>query len=135
MATQSLTHPDRSTLLRRTLQADSAVSLLAGLLLIADAAPIAAFSGLPWPLALEVIGAGLLGYAAVMFLGARRASIDQRLALGCVIADTAWVAASALILLAGWPQLTTAGFWAVLALADVGALFAVLKFVGLRRIA
>jgi hypothetical protein len=135
MATQTFTHTDRATLLRRTLQADSAVSLLTGLLFIVDAAPIASFSGLPWPGALEAIGVGLLGYAALMFLAARHEPIDRRLARGFVIADCSWVAASALILLAGWPSLTTAGFWAVLALADVGAVFAALKYLGLRRLA
>jgi hypothetical protein len=49
MATQTFPITDRSTLLRRSLQADDVFTALGGLLLAIDAGPIAAFIGLPAP--------------------------------------------------------------------------------------
>jgi hypothetical protein len=48
--------------------------------------------------------------------------------------DLLWVVASYAILLAGRPALTTAGSWSVGILAEIVALFAVIQFVGLRRL-
>jgi hypothetical protein len=120
-------------MLRRALQADSAVSLISGLVFLIDAQPIATFTGFPWVWAIEALGAGFLVYAALLFLAARRAPIDRRHALGFVAADAGWAIASVALVMGGWAPLTSAGVWVVLALADVGAVFAVLKYVGMRR--
>jgi hypothetical protein len=134
MATQTFPTTDRSALLRRTLQANSVFSLLTGALLLVDAGPIAAFIGLPaW--ALIDIGAVCLVYAALLFLATRRAPIARGHALAFVIADAAWVVASAALLLGGWAPLSTAGVWAVLIVADIVAVFAALQYVGWRRLA
>src|SRR5262249_37751791 len=116
-------------------QADSIFSLLGGLVLLVDSGPIAASIGLPWPWVLAVVGVGLFGYAALLFLAARRVPIDRRQALGFLVADVVWVVASVVIVLDGLAPLTTAGFWGVLIIADVVAVFAVLKYIGLRRLA
>jgi hypothetical protein len=134
MATQTLPATDRSALLRRTLQANSAFSLLSGLLLTFDAEPIAALIGLPVPWILIAIGVICLGYAALLFLAARRAPIDRNHALGFVIADAAWVLASAVILLDGLAPFTTTGVWAVLIVADIVGIFAALQYIGWRRL-
>lgn len=135
MATQTLPTADRSNLLRRTLQANSLFSLLTGALLVIDAAPIAAFIGLPAFWILMDVGVLCLVYAALLFLAARRSPIDRGHALGFVIADAAWVVASAVILLGGLAPFTTAGIWAVLIVADIVGIFAALQYVGWRRLA
>ncbi len=122
-------------MLRRTIQADSVFSLLGGLLLLIDSELIATLIGLPWSLAFVIVGIGLIGYAALLFLAARRTPLDRRQALGFLVADVAWVLASVVIVLDGLVPLSTAGFWGVLIIADIVAVFAVLKYIGLRRLA
>jgi hypothetical protein len=134
MATQTFPTTDRSALLRRTLQANSVFSLLAGALLVADAGPIATFIGLPAWMLID-IGALCLVYAALLFLAARRSPIARGHALAFVIADAAWVVASAALLLGGWAPLTTAGVWTILIVADIVAVFAALQYIGWRRLA
>jgi hypothetical protein len=135
MATQTFPAADRAVLLRRTLQANSVFSLLAGTLLVVDAGPIAAFIGLPAAWILIDVGVLCLVYAALLFLATRRSPIARGHALAFVIADAAWVVASAAILLGGWAPLTTAGVWAVLIVADIVAVFTALQYVGWRRLA
>jgi hypothetical protein len=135
MATQTLPAADRSTLLRRTLRTNAVFTLLTGVLLTIDAGPIAAFIGLPAPWVLVAVGVLCLGYAALLFLAARRTPIVRGHGLAFVVADAAWVVASAVVLLGGLAPLTTAGVWAVLIVADIVAVFAALQYVGWRRLA
>ena len=135
MATQTLLQTDRATLLRRALQADSIFTLLGGLLLIVDSGPLATLMGLPWSWAFAIVGVGLLGYAALLFLAARRTPIDRRQALGFIVADAIWVVASVVIVLDGVAPLSAAGFWGVLIVADIVAVLGVLKYIGWRRLA
>jgi hypothetical protein len=135
MATQTFPTTDRSALLRRSLQADSLFAFFGGLLLLVDAGPIATFIGLPASWILTDLGVFCLGYAALLFLAARRTPIHPGHALAFVIADVAWIVASAAILLGGWVPLTTAGVWAVLVVADIVGIFAALQYIGWRRLA
>ena len=134
MATQTLPAADRSTLLRRAIQADGVFTLLGGLLLTIDAESIAALIGLPSSWILTVLGLFCVGYSALLFLAARRSPIDRGQALGFILADVAWVVASAAVLLGGWVPLTTAGIWSVLIVADIVAVFAAVTYVGWRRL-
>jgi hypothetical protein len=120
-------------LLRGVLQANMIFSGLSGLLLAAAATPLSSWLGVPavWPLV--GIGIGLLGFAWLLFQITRQSPIDLRQASLTFWLDVAWVVGSALLLTTGWVPLTTAGWWAVLLVADVVALFAILEFVGIRR--
>ena len=135
MATHTLPTTDRSNLLRRAIQADGVFAFLGGLLLAVDAGPLAAFIGLPESWILADMGLFCVGYSALLFLAARRSPVDRGQALGFMLADVAWVIASAAILLGGWAPLNTAGIWFVLIVADIVAVFAALKYVGWRRLA
>ena len=135
MATQTLPAADHSNLLRRAIQADGVFTLLGGLLLAVDAGPLAAFIGLPESWILTAMGLFCVGYSALLFLAARRSPVDRGRALSFMLADVAWVVASAAILLGGWAPLNTAGVWFVLIVADVVGIFAALKYVGWRRLA
>jgi hypothetical protein len=134
MATQTFPTAERSNLLRRTIQADGIFTLLGGLLLAVDGGPIATFIGLPEPGILTALGLLCVGYSALLFLAARRSPVDRGQALGFMIADVAWVVASAAILLGGWAPLNTAGVWFVLIVADIVAVFAALMYIGWRRL-
>lgn len=133
MTAQTSSQSSKSTLLRRTLQANGIFSGLSGIAFIADAGPLASFLGLTSALPLLVIGAVLLLHAAILLVKANQEPIDPRLAWYAIIGDVAWVIASVEILLTGWLPLTTAGWWAVAIVADIVAVFAIVQFYGLRR--
>ena len=119
--------------LRRVLWANAFFSTATALLLLAAAAPLANWTGIQPPVVFLVLGVGLLLFAGVVAWIAQRATDNLALVRAIFLLDLAWVAASIALLLGGWLPLTTAGWWAVLLVADVVALFALLEYVGLRR--
>jgi hypothetical protein len=123
----------KSNLLSRTLQGNSIFSGLSGIVFIVAAGPLAAFLGLDAPLVLMIIGVSLLLYAVGLFQTATRKPISRSLALTAIILDVAWVAGSWLLLLTGWLPLTTEGKWAVAIVAEIVSVFAILQYIGLRR--
>jgi hypothetical protein len=122
----------KSNLLRRSLQADSAVSALSGLILIVAAKPLAVLLGVRVPVILIGLGISLLIYAAGLFRNARRESISQTEAMLTVILNGAWVVGSAIVIFMG--VLTLLGNWLVAIVADVVLIFAVLQFWGIRKL-
>ena len=133
MATYAQVQPNKASLLRRMLQANSIFCALSGVTFIAAAGPLAALVGLPAP-ALLITGVILLPYALFLWYGASKERIDHRLAWAAIILDALWVVDSAIILATGWLPLTNAGWWIVLGLAVIVALFAELQYIGLRRL-
>jgi len=131
MTTQTLPH---DSLLRRALLGNTLFSGLSGLIAVIAAGPLAAYIGLPSPIILIVLGIGLMGYAVGLYRMATRQSLSRADALFAVVADIAWVIASFILLLIGWPPFTTAGKWLVVIIADIVAVFAILQFIGLRRL-
>jgi hypothetical protein len=135
MATNIQSQPVvRSTLLRRALQADAIFSGLSGVALIVAAGPIGTLLGLSAPLGLAALGVILIGYAALLYTTAAKEPIDRRRAIAAVVLDVIWVIDSAVVLLAGWLPLTPAGWWIILDVAIVVAVFAEIKFIGLWRL-
>jgi hypothetical protein len=132
MSTQTLTH-DNSTLLRRALLGNTAFSAITGLACVLGAWPLAALMGLPSPFILVALGAGLLGYAALLYRLAQRRPIPRAGALIIVAADVAWVLINWVLLLGGWVAFTPAGWWIVAVVADIVALFAIVQFIGVRQ--
>lgn len=130
--TQITVAPDH--LLRRVLQANLVFSGLSGLLLAVGAAPLSRWLGIPAAWVLVVIGIGLLGFAWQLFQTAKQSPIDLHQANAILFMDVAWVVGSALLLFTGWVSFTTAGWWAVLLVADAVAAFAILEYVGIRRV-
>lgn len=130
--TQITVAPDQ--LLRRVLQANMVFSGLSGLLLAVGAGPLSRWLGIPAAWILVVIGIGLLGFAWQLFQTVKQSPINLRQANIILFMDIAWVIGSALLLFTGWVAFTTAGWWAVLLVADAVAAFAILEFVGIRRV-
>ena len=124
------------SLLRHALRGNSAFSGFSGALFILLAAQIAALLGVS-PAAeilIAALGAGLLAYAAFLYWASRQPQISPQIGLAAVIADALWVVSSLVILALDPFSFSTAGRWAVLIVADVVAVFAILQFVGLRRL-
>jgi len=124
----------RSTLLQRALQGNAIFSGVSGLALTLDANPIARLLGVNAPAILMGIGVGLLLYAVMLFREAGQTPINRTFALTAVIADVAWVIGSAILLATNWVPFTITSWWIVAIVADVVALFAILQYVGLRRL-
>jgi hypothetical protein len=132
MSTQTLTH-DNSTLLRRALLIDAAASALTGAVCALGAWPLAELMGVPSPIALLMIGLGVVGYAALVYRIAARRPISRTEAFIPVIANVVWVIASWVLLLGGWVPFTPAGWWITAIIADFVALFAIAQFIGIRQ--
>ena len=123
----------RIPLLTGALRANAAFSVLTGVTLLGFAPALAAWTGLGPVWLLRAVGGGLLLFALDVGLLSRHAVENParvRLVIGM---DLAWVAGSAVLLLAAPATLTRAGFWIVLGVAEIVALFALLQYLGLRR--
>jgi hypothetical protein len=134
MAFQSLQPDADASLLRRALLGNAVFSLLVGVICLVEATTLAVWTGIQPPAVFTVLGALLIPFAVALgwlaLLGA-----DVRTAGRIILAlDVGWVVVSVVLLLAGWLPLTNAGWWAVALVADVVALFAVLEYLGLRRL-
>lgn len=135
MQTQSISNDaNKSDLLRNTLRANALFSLLSGAAFVLAPKLIGAFIGLPYPVAFIVVGVGLLPFAYAVYRVSGAEPITAKAARTIIILDVSWVLLSALLLWLLWAQLTVAGRWFVVLQADIVALFAIVQFVGLRRL-
>ena len=133
MTVQSTTPDSKSSLLRRALQANAAFSGVSGIALTVAAGPLSTFLGLNAPLILIAIGVMLIFYALSLIYDTRQEPINRRSAITAIALDTVWVVASEFVLLTGLVSFTPAGWWAVAFTADIVAVFAIVQFIGLRR--
>lgn len=123
---------DPRALLRNSLRANAAFSALSGLVLSLGASPVAEAIGLGDARILLAVGLGLLGFAGYVAFLASRPEIALGAAMAVVTADLAWVAGTgALVLL---DVLSRTGATAAIVVADVVLLFALLQWLGVRRI-
>ncbi len=121
----------RDRLLRYSLRGNAAFSSASGLAFIAAAGPLARTMGVPDIVSLPGLGVQLLGFAALLVWLASRGIIRPGFALAVVVADALWVVGTVPLLLAG--VLSPAGSWIATAIAHVVAAFAVLQYLGIRR--
>lgn len=129
-----MTAHQASKFLRGSMLADAVISGATGLLMLAGAGVLTSWLGVPAPL-MRYAGLILLPFAA-MVLYLARAPLVSRAGVRLVIAlNLAWVAASILVLIAGWIEPTTLGLAFVIFQAVVVAGFAELQYTGLRRVA
>jgi len=124
----------KPNLLRRALQGNAIFTALSGLALIVAAKSIAAFIGLNQPAILFGLGLILAIDAVILFREAAREPINRTVAMLAIELDAAWVIGSIVLLVSGWVPFTTAGNWTIAIVADIVAVFAVVQFVGLRRL-
>jgi hypothetical protein len=123
---------DGVTLLTKTLRADGAFALFAGLILVVGADPLADQIELSQAIALVALGVVLLGYAAILFFVAGR-SIEQAGAKLAIILNILWVIVSYAGLIFGWFPVNSAGKWAIALIAEAVLIFAIIEYIALRR--
>ncbi len=133
MNSATLPRSSDDAFLRRALLANAIFTLFSALALILAAGPLAVVIGLASPVPLIVIGAGLIGWAALVYRFAARETLRRAEAITVIAGDALWVAASVILLAAGWPALTLAGKWIVAIAADLVGAIALAQFYGLRR--
>jgi hypothetical protein len=137
MATQATTQVSpiaRPNLLRSALRADAILCIATGAISLAAAQPLATLLGIQPPLVLGTLGAIVALYGAFLFYTAAQAQLNRRIVIAAIVLDLIWVIDSAILLVAGWLPLTSAGMWAIGLIAVAVAVVAELKFFGLRRI-
>lgn len=104
----------RTSAFARSFQIDAVVCGIAGIALLADAAPLAALTGLP-ALALMLTGGFLLPYALWLGYVGTRPTLSRRIGWGVAIFNALWTLDSILLLAIGVPSLTDLGWWLILA--------------------
>lgn len=127
-----MSHPDRTRLLRLALRTNAAFSTVCGVILLAAAGRLEPMLGIA-RIELLLTGASLLPFACALAFNAQRPVPNRVAAWIAVGLDLAWVAGSAALLIGHLRPLTSAGYWAVLGVAEVVLTLAVLQIVGLRR--
>lgn len=133
MNTQINSQPN-ANLIRRAFYGNAAFSGVSGILFLLAANPVSSFLGVTEPMVIVIVGVVCIGYAALLFYNASRPVIEPTFALFTVFADSLWVLGSIVLLVAGWLPLTAEGKWAVAIVAMIVDAFAMLQFVGWRRI-
>src|SRR5215208_2177923 len=122
-----------STLIRSILYGNATFSGVSGLFFIFASRPIARFIGIDMPLVILVIGIGLVGYAALIYINAARPEISRGFVLFAVVCDSLWVLLSIILLLTNLVQFSVQGKWAVGSVAAIVDVFATLQFFEWRK--
>ncbi len=121
-------------LLRTALRGNGVFSAVSGAMMVVASRPLAEFIGLAWPSALLIMGVLTLLYALDLFWFTSRETINMTFAWLTIILDVAWVVGSVVLLLADPLGFTVAGKWFVGLMAEAVALFAVVQWLGVRRL-
>ena len=122
-----------SSPIRSILYTNAIFSGVSGLLFLTASQPIARFLGMNMPLAILILGIGLVGYAALLYLNASRPEISRSFVLFAVIADSIWVLLSVILLLTNWVPFTVPGKWAVGIVAAIVDIFVTLQLFEWRK--
>ena len=125
----------KSTFLRRALQSNALFSLLFGVAFVVAAGPIARFLGANIPSAVVfAVGVSLLPFGYGVYRVAAQSEVLPRAASIITVMDITWVIGSYLLLALAWDSFSVAGRWFVGLQAEAVFTFAILQFIGLRRL-
>jgi hypothetical protein len=125
---------DKASLLRSALLGNSIFCFLSGLDFALFSRPVAKFLGVSSPTIVFALGFGLIVYALIVLLQSRAQPLSLPFARFAIVADLLWVLGSAVLIFTDLVTLTTAGKWAIAIIADIVLLFAIVQYVGLRRV-
>jgi len=114
------------------LQGNALFSVISGALILAINRTLVEFLGLPSSASLTPLGIGLLVYAGWLLWNARREKIRIVDAWMAVALDIVWVVGSYGLLFV--VRFSSSGKWVVALVAEAVLLFAVMQFLGLRRV-
>jgi ABC-type multidrug transport system permease subunit len=123
---------ERQQLLRRALLANASFSTISGLVLVFAQRGVVRLLGLPETINLIALGISLLVFAAILVFFARKKPIKLLDAWIAVILDASWVLGSYPLLFV--VPFSTSGKWVVGIVAEVVMVFALMQWLGIRRI-
>lgn len=132
IATRPLSESTDS-LLRFALRLDATLTGILGLGIAFTADPMARLTGLT-PLQLYVIGAAFVLYGVAVYAAAALPDL-RRIGLGLVVFNAVGTAGFIVVAMAGVLPLTAGGVAVTLACSVYTAVFAVLQYLGVRRLA
>ena len=118
--------------LRKALMGNALFSTLSGLTMLLAQGWVLRILGLPSSVNPLVLGAGLIVFAVMLVINAQRQQVKKSDAWIAVCMDLAWVLGSYVLIFI--VPFSTAGKWVVGVVAELVLLFAVLQFLGIRRI-
>jgi len=123
---------ERTCLLRKALLGNALFSALSGLTLLFAQKSVLRIFGLFNRVSLVVLGVGLIIFAATLVVNARRQRVKTSDAWVAVLMDVAWVLASYVLIFV--LPFSKEGKWVIGVVAELVLLFAILQFMGIRRI-
>ena len=121
-----------SCFLRKALIGNALFSTLSGLTILLAQGWVLRILGLPSSVNLLILGAGLIVFAVTLVINARKQQVKKSDAWIAVLMDVAWVLGSYILIFI--VPFSTEGKWVVGVVAELVLVFAVLQFVGIRRI-
>jgi hypothetical protein len=123
---------ERQQLLRRALLANASFSTISGLVLVFAQRGVVRLLGIPETINLIALGISLLVFAAILVFFARKKPLKLLDAWIAVILDASWVLGSYPLLFV--VPFSTSGKWVVGIVAEVVMVFALMQWLGIRRI-
>jgi len=121
-----------SCFLRKALIGNALFSTLSGLTILLAQGWVLRILGLPSSVNLLILGAGLIVFAVTLVINARKQQVKKSDAWIAVLMDVAWVLGSYILIFI--VPFSMEGKWVVGVVAELVLVFAVLQFVGIRRI-
>lgn len=119
-------------LLKKALTGNAVFSVVSGVAILFANRGLVKFMGLPNTVSLAVLGVSLLVYALLLWLRARRPQVKIADAWIAVVMDVVWVVGSyALIFVIPF---SAGGKWIVALVAELVLIFAILQWLGIRKI-
>jgi hypothetical protein len=123
---------ERQEFLKKALIGNAVFSVVSGVAILFANRWLVKFLGLPAKVSLAILGGSLIGYAALLWFNAHRPKIKITDAWVAVIMDVIWVVGSYTLILA--VPFSVGGKWVVALVAELVLAFAVLQWLGIRRI-
>src|SRR6476660_4602097 len=123
---------ERQGLLKKALTGNAGFSVVSGVAILFANRWLVRFLGLPEKVNLAILGISLIGFAALLWLNARRSKIKITEAWVAVIMDAVWIVGSYTLILI--VPFSVGGKWVVALLAEVVLAFVILQWLGIRRI-
>ena len=123
---------ERQGLLKKALTGNAVFSILSGVVILFANRWLVKFLGLPDKVNLAILGISLIVYAGILSLSARGPRIRVTDAWVAVIMDALWVAGSYALLFV--VPFSVAGKWTVALVAELVLAFAILQWLGIRRV-
>jgi len=123
---------ERQGLLKKALTGNAVFSVVSGLAILFANRWLVKFLGLPDKVSLATLGVSLIVYAAILWLNARRPTIKITDAWIAVIMDAVWVMGSYVLIFV--VPFSVGGKWVVALVAELVLAFAIVQWLGIRKI-